>query len=105
MSAVNWKMRVGAITTGCVMLSAQIAPTFGQTAPAAPQTGAPPKHAPPAGKPATTKPTATSPVDQDGGWPRAYMTSSGASMLVYQPQVASWPDQKRMVLYLAVSYT
>src|SRR6476659_9958751 len=106
MSAANWKMCVGAITTCSVMLAAQIAPAFAQSAPTAPQTAAPPKQAAPAGKPLATKqPGVTSSVDADGGWPRAYMTSSGAAMLVYQPQVASWPDQKHMVLYLAVSYT
>ncbi len=49
-------------------------------------------------QPATTTPP-------DGGWPRAYATSSGANLIVYQPQVASWKDQKHMTLYAAVSYT
>jgi hypothetical protein len=41
----------------------------------------------------------------DGGWPRAATTASGASLILYQPQVASWVDQKDIVLYAAVSYT
>ena len=45
---------------------------------------------------------ATAPAD--GGWPRAYATPSGGKMLVYQPQVAEWTDQKHMVAYAAVSW-
>ena len=40
----------------------------------------------------------------DGGWPRAYATSSNGRILVYQPQVASWADQRRVAAYSAVSY-
>jgi len=32
------------------------------------------------------------------------MSPSGASIVLYQPQIASWPDQKHMTLYTAVSY-
>ena len=48
----------------------------------------------------------TAAADQpvDGGWPRAYSTPAGAQLILYQPQVASWPDQKRMTMYSAVSY-
>ena len=41
----------------------------------------------------------------DGGWPRAYDTASGGRIVLYEPQVASWPDQKHMVMYAAVAYT
>jgi hypothetical protein len=41
----------------------------------------------------------------DGGWPKSYKTASGASLIVYQPQVASWVNQKHAVFYAAVSYT
>jgi hypothetical protein len=41
----------------------------------------------------------------DGGWPRAYDTTSGGRIVLYEPQVASWPDQKHMVMYAAVAYT
>jgi hypothetical protein len=55
-------------------------------------------------KAAAAKPaTAAAPVD--GGWPRASTTPSGAGLVVYQPQISSWPDQKNVVLYAAVSYT
>ena len=50
-------------------------------------------------------PAAVPPEGPDGGWPRAYTTASGAALVVYQPQVASWADQKHMVAYAAVSYT
>src|ERR1041385_4694700 len=40
----------------------------------------------------------------DGGWPRTYMTPTRARVVLYQPQVASWPDEKHMTLYAAVSY-
>jgi hypothetical protein len=41
----------------------------------------------------------------DGGWPRAYTTTSGVRFTLYQPQVASWTDQKRIVMYAAVAVT
>src|SRR5690349_11412634 len=70
------------------------------TTAAAPQA---PTHATSAA-PAAAKP-ASRPADLDGGWPRAYSTPAGATVILYEPQVASWTDQKRAVLYLAVSYT
>jgi hypothetical protein len=67
------------------------------------QVAGPPKPAatpapPPAAKAGPTPP----PVD--GGWPRGYATPSGGKIIVYQPQVADWKDQKHMVAYSAVSY-
>ena len=62
----------------------------------------------------TTKTTATAtasatkatptPPPNDGGWPRTYQLSRGGTILVYQPQIASWDSQKRMVAWSAVSY-
>jgi len=66
-------------------------------APAAPAPSQAPKTPPLAAV------AATPPVD--GGWPKAGNTPSGAVMLMYQPQIASWTNQKQMVLYSAVSYT
>ncbi len=40
----------------------------------------------------------------DGGWPRAYTTSTNARVVLYQPQVGLWPDQKHMTMFAAVSY-
>jgi len=41
----------------------------------------------------------------DGGWPRTYTAASGANLVLYQPQVASWDNQTVMTLYAAVAYT
>src|SRR5262245_33234694 len=41
-------------------------------------------------------------ISPDGGWPRHYTTASGASLIVYQPQIASW--DKHAIMYSAVSY-
>jgi hypothetical protein len=43
-------------------------------------------------------------VPVDGGWPRTYTTASGARFVLYEPQVAGWAEQKRIVMYAAVSY-
>ena len=83
------------------------APKPGSTATPAPKTGTAPTtpvatagSAPvaAAARPATPAP----PVD--GGWPRAHATPSGGRILVYQPQVAEWTNQKHMVAYAAVSW-
>ena len=44
------------------------------------------------------------PKPPDGGWPRFYGLASGASILLYQPQIASWDQQKHIVAFSAVSY-
>jgi hypothetical protein len=56
---------------------------------------------PPGSKPAL--PAAT-PTPADGGWPRMYTLPSEGSILVYQPQVASWEKQAHLVAFSAVSY-
>jgi hypothetical protein len=57
-------------------------------------------------KPATSKPATSKPAAApvDGGWPRIYDLPSGGSMLLYQPQIASWDQQKRLVAFSAVSH-
>jgi hypothetical protein len=40
----------------------------------------------------------------DGGWPRQYVNNTGR-LVVYEPQIAEWRDQKHMTLHAAVSYT
>src|ERR1700742_104664 len=40
----------------------------------------------------------------DRGWPRGYKTAGGAQIVLYQPQVASWENQRRLVAYTAASY-
>ncbi len=51
--------------------------------------------------PATAAPATTVPID--GGWPRLYDLPSGGTILVYQPQVASWDRQAHLVAFSAVS--
>jgi hypothetical protein len=41
----------------------------------------------------------------DGGWPRAYVTPSGARLVINESQIDSWLDPKRTAVYAAVSYT
>ena len=62
-------------------------------APVAPLVAAP--------RPAAVKPSP--PID--GGWPKSYVTPTGASVTLYQPQVAAWKNQKQLTLYAAVAYT
>jgi hypothetical protein len=66
----------------------QPAPATGQTKPASKT---------------TTTVTATA-SDPDGGWPRDSTTPEGGAVRMFQPQVASWDGQRRIVLYAAVSY-
>ena len=40
----------------------------------------------------------------DIGWPRGYSMPSEAQIVIYQPQVATWEEQKHMVALAAVSY-
>ena len=54
-------------------------------------------------EPAAAPKASATPAPVDGGWPRAYTTPSGAHLVLYQPQVASWDAQERMVAYSAVS--
>ena len=50
-------------------------------------------------------PTAPAGPTVDGEWPRRFTTPSGAAFSVFQPQVASWENQKHMTFYSAASYT
>ncbi len=50
------------------------------------------------------KPASTAAKPADKGWPRNYSAPSGAQLVFYQPQIASWDGQKHMVAYAAVSY-
>src|SRR4051812_21661681 len=70
---------------------------------------------PAAAKPAAAKPAAAKPAGTaagaaaaakpvDGGWPRAYALTSGGSILVYQPQISTWQNQRHVVAFSAVSY-
>ena len=50
-------------------------------------------------------PTAPAGPTVDGEWPRRFTTPSGGAFSVFQPQVASWENQKHMTFYSAASYT
>jgi hypothetical protein len=99
------RARVAKLTLVSFVLTSgpSIAPIVSAQAPAS--AGAP------AGKPAAkqtaaaTSTAAAAPTPPDGGWPRAYATANGASLVIYQPQVVSWVDQKHAVMYSAISYT
>src|SRR5580765_3441987 len=107
-----------AVLTIVSFLTGPVAPLFARQAPTTTQTPAKPATATPApAKPAAATPAAAkpatptaakaapAPVPADGGWPRGYTTASGATMVIYQPQVAAWDEQKRLTAYSAVSYT
>jgi hypothetical protein len=84
------------------------APSPQTTKPAAPspQTAKPAAPSPQTAQPAaasTTKPAAN-PAPIDGGWPRLANLPSGGTVLIYQPQVASWDKQAHLVAFSAVSH-
>ena len=103
-----------ALVTALSLLVSPVTPVVGAQTTAAPTPAAPkpapaqaaaPKAAPaPAATSAKATAGATTSPPVDGGWPRAYEMPSGAHVLVYQPQVASWDNQTRMVAFAAVSH-
>ena len=98
--------RAVALITALGLLAPQ-APLAAMASQAAPQTKPPATTpaAPVANTQTTAKPsTAPTPAPIDGGWPRMYNLPSGGSVLVYQPQISSWENQKHMVAFSAVSY-
>ncbi len=79
----------------------------GQQAPAATQTQPAKAASPLPSQAAASKPaagTSATPAPIDGGWPRMRTLASGASILIYQPQIATWAKQSHLVAYSAVSY-
>ena len=85
------------------LIAAQTAPASQTPAAKPPTQPAAGQPAPAGAKPAAAKPAAPAP-DPDGGWPRMYALPSGASVLLYQPQIASWDKQAHLVAFSAVSY-
>jgi hypothetical protein len=76
------------------MLFSPTAPLFAAPAQSPTVTVTPPQEA--------TLATTVAVVDR--GWPRGYTTPSGAKLIVYQPQIASWDNYRRLVAYAAVAY-
>jgi len=108
-----WLDKPLALVTACCLLLAPGGPAFAaaglfQTTATTTTTKTPtatsqttPSSAP---APAVATPPPAPPVD--GGWPRLYPTTkSGANIIVYQPQISSWENQRVMELYAAVAYT
>jgi hypothetical protein len=77
-------------------------PTPGPSAQAAKP--APPPAPKPSPAPKAAAPAPKEAAAVDGGWPRAYSTASGGRILMYQPQIATWAEQKHVVAYAAVAY-
>ena len=87
-SKVRLKSRVAALMVFC-LIGSPVAPLMQAQAPGA--------------KPAAA-PAAAAATPPDGGWPRSYTTASKAALVMYQPQLVSWTDQKHAVMYAALSY-
>ena len=49
-------------------------------------------------------PSQTTQATVDGGWPRVYKLPSGGTIVVSQPQVASWDRQAHLIAFSAVAY-
>jgi hypothetical protein len=106
-----------AFATLCLALMLFAAPrqTHSQGEPVQPPVAQPPAAQPPVAQPPVAQPPvdappalADAPVTEeapDGGWPRSIQTATGASIVLFQPQVLEWKDQRHMVAMAAVSYT
>src|SRR5512145_2815631 len=46
----------------------------------------------------------SSQIAADRGWPRGYSLPSEAQIVMYQPQIASWENQKQLVAFAALSH-
>jgi hypothetical protein len=92
-----------ALPLGAAQAKPAATPPPPQTKTAPPATKAAPPATKVAGAPVAV--TAANAGDPDLGWPRSYQTASRAVVVVYEPQIASWANQKRMVAYSAASYT
>ncbi len=54
--------------------------------------------------PQTSRSSVQSQGPGDSGWPRGYSLASEAQVVLFQPQVASWENQKHLVALAAVQY-
>jgi hypothetical protein len=97
---------VALVIASSLLVPSPLIAAVAQAAPAKPAATQPAAAKPPAPTPGskTTAAAPPTPPPLDGGWPRAYATPSGGQLTLYQPQIASWDQQKQMVAYSAVSY-
>ena len=103
------RQRRSAAVIATLSLFVQPATPWLAAAPLHEQTAAKPAASPQSSSPKTTAspskaaaPSAAAPVD--GGWPRMFDLPSGGTILVYQPQIATWEKQAHVVAFSAVSY-
>ncbi len=92
--------RGAAIVVAMTLAVSPVLQALPQSAPAA-------QPKPAGAKPTTTtaKPAAaTAQTVADLGWPRTYTTSSQGRVVIYEPQISGWADQKRLVAHAAASY-
>src|SRR3954466_10750036 len=48
--------------------------------------------------------TAVTQTAADRGWPRGYSLPNEAQVVIYEPQIANWDEQKHLVAYAAASH-
>ena len=72
--------------------------------PVTPSAQTPSKATTPAAAKVTPAAATATAAPVDGGWPRFYDLPSGGSILLYQPQIASWEKQAHIVAFSAVSH-
>ncbi len=99
--------RSAAIAAVVSLLVQPSAPIVGAAAQTATRPPVPSPQEPAKPTQASTPPKAPAPAPAtpiDGGWPRMYSLDSGGTILMYQPQIASWDRQTHLVAFSAVSY-
>ncbi len=103
--------QAGAVVAALSLLVQPAAPIFAATPqaqpaakPVTPSAQTPSKATTPAAAKATPAGAASTAAPVDGGWPRFYDLPSGGSILLYQPQIASWEKQAHIVAFSAVSH-
>jgi hypothetical protein len=56
------------------------------------------------GMPVVTAPRGETPRPIRTDWPRSFVAGNGATVTIYQPQIAEWPNQSAVTFYAAVAY-
>jgi len=113
MNQRNWMDKSVTIMTACCLLLSPAGPAFAAglllqtTVTTTTKTTTTTTQATPTTPASVTPPPSVAAANSvDGGWPRLYPTTkSGANIILYQPQIASWDNQQKLELYAAVGYT